>query len=593
MCGIVGYTGKRQAQSILLKSLAKLEYRGYDSCGIALMDSQIKVFKDAIRVSALASQAPKISGTTGIGHTRWATHGAPCRANAHPHSDCTGRIVVVHNGVINNYQQLTRQLMQEGHAFSSETDTEVIAHLVEKYFNGNLEKAVQKAILEIKGSYALIVMAEGQPGLVVARQESPLIIGIGDHEFFVASDVPALLDHTNHVVYLQDGDMVVVTPDSIKLTRGGQEVKPEVDEINWKPEQAQKGGYEHFMLKEIHEQPRILRDTIAEYIATGQYSVDLSRLNGKMQAPLLVACGTSYHAALIGKMIGETLLGIPVRVEAASELNYYESAPFAPVTIGISQSGETADTIKAMRRLKESQSKIIAITNVRGSTSSKIADFTFYLRCGPEISVAATKSFTSQLISLYWLFLTSARLEGSKYQSLNEQFRQLPDKLQQILNQEEGIAAEAARLANYDHVFYIGKGINYPIALEGALKLKEISYIHCEAFAAGELKHGPFALLTEKTPVVAIISTGKSREAMLTSIKEIKARGSPVLAVTPEGDPDIEELVDHVIFVPPVADLFSPVLNAVVVQLLAYFAAKKRNCPIDFPRNLAKSVTVE
>jgi glutamine---fructose-6-phosphate transaminase (isomerizing) len=598
MCGIVGYIGQRRAQPLLLNSLAKLEYRGYDSCGIAVADPQLTVYKDAVRVDSLAGSLPASDGTIGIGHTRWATHGAPCQKNAHPHTDCHGKIAVVHNGVISNYQQLRKQLALEGHRLASETDTEVIPHLIEKYYQANsgvkkgarLETAVKETLRDLEGSYAIIVMMEGEPELIFARKESPLIIGVGDRENFIASDIPAVLEYTSRVIYLEDGDFGSVTPYEIKISQDGQEVKHEVQEILWTSEQSQKGGYEHYLLKEIHEQPRVIRETLTEYLTNMRMPVDFDRRAG---TPLLVACGTSYYAGLVGKYLAERLLNFSFRTELASEFNYFYNTPFAPVAIGISQSGETADTLKAMRRLKEAKSKVIAITNVVGSTASKIADYTVYTRAGPEISVAATKSFTAQLIALYWLILSNAKLDTKTYNDLVLEFRQVPDKIQQVLAMEDTIAEHAVKLAAYQNVFYIGRGINYPIAMEGALKLKEISYIHSEAYAAGEIKHGPFALLSKDTPVVAIVGYDNSHEAMLTSIKEIKARGSPVFAISEQDDESITDLADYIIPAPSTNNLFSPLVYTVIVQLIAYFAARHRQCPIDFPRNLAKSVTVE
>jgi len=593
MCGIVGYIGERQAQSVLFDCLTKLEYRGYDSCGVALADSSLEVCKDAVRVGKLAKASPKLDGTVGIGHTRWATHGAPSQINAHPHCDCTGKIAVVHNGIINNYQSLREQLTSEGHKFVSETDTEVIPHLVEKYYHGDLEKAVEAALRDIKGSYAIIVLRVGEPKLVVARNESPLIVGIGDRENFVASDVPAVLDYTNRVMYLEDGDIGVVTPDSIRFRRDGTEVTREEHKILWGTEQAQKGGYEHFMLKEIHEQPKVIRETIAEYVSAAEPVFDLPMIEGRLEAVLLLACGTSYHAALAGKYIVEELAGIPARTELASEFNYSSQIPARSYAIAITQSGETADTLKAMRRLKETGCKMIAITNVVGSTANRIADQTVYTRAGPEISVAATKSFTAQLMALYWLALSYSKVNIRRLDSLITGLRQLPNKVQQISDNESVILECANYLSRYENVFFIGRRLNFPVALEGALKLKEISYIHAEGYAAGELKHGPFALLCGDTPVTAIVARDNTREAMLTNIREVKSRGAPLIALAEEGDEAIGELADTVITVPQVDAIFSPVVNTVALQLLAYYTAKHRGCPIDFPRNLAKSVTVE
>ncbi|MBI4283387.1 MAG: glutamine--fructose-6-phosphate transaminase (isomerizing) [Chloroflexi bacterium] len=601
MCGIVGYIGDKRAQPILLNCLKRLEYRGYDSCGIAVANSCIEVCKDAVRVEALGRAAPRFSGTAGIGHTRWATHGEPSQVNAHPHLDCAGNIVVVHNGIINNYQSLRQQLTREGHNLISETDTEVIPHLVEKYYDGSLEKAVEAALRDVEGSYAIIVFKLGEPKLVVARKDSPLIIGVGDRENFIASDVPAILDYTDRVIYLEDGDIGVITKRSIKISRDGTEVNRKEHKILWNIEEAQKAGYEHFLLKEIHEQPRVIRNTLGEYTqATGPVAdlglvgdpAVLKRDTGT-ESILMTACGSSYYAAMIGKYITEELLRIPVRVELASEFNYYNHTLARTVAIAITQSGETADTLKAMKRLREEGCRVIAITNVLGSTASRIANQTIYTKAGPEISVAATKSFMAQLMALYWLTISYAKADSRRLAGLLKGLRQLPGKVQEVLDDEASIMEHAKYLARYEHVFFIGRGINLPIALEGALKLKEISYIHAEGYAAGEIKHGPFALLGSDTPVVAIVAKDNTYETMLTNIKEIKARKSPLIALVEEGDELIDELADSVITLPPVDALFSPVVNTVVVQLLAYYTAKERGCSIDFPRNLAKSVTVE
>ncbi|MBI4303324.1 MAG: glutamine--fructose-6-phosphate transaminase (isomerizing) [Chloroflexi bacterium] len=593
MCGIVGYIGDRQAQSILLNCLSKLEYRGYDSCGIAVAVGGIEVCKDAIRVEALRKAAPRLQGVMGIGHTRWATHGEPCQVNAHPHTDCTGNIAVVHNGVISNYQALRYQLKSEGHNFVSETDTEVIPHLIEKYYNGNLEKAVESALADIEGSYAIIALVAGEPKLVVARKDSPLIIGVGDRENFIASDVPAILDYTGRVVYLEDGDVGIVTKQGVVVRRGGQEVKRAEQKVLWSVEEARKAGYEHFMLKEIHEQPRVIRNTLGEYARVADQTAQPVIKGISLDSILMLACGTSYHAALVGKYAIEELLGIPVTAEIASEFNYYSHTMAKSVAIAITQSGETADTLRAMKKVKEAGGRVLAITNVVGSTASRLAHQTIYTRAGPEMSVAATKSFVAQLMVLYWLALSYFRGDARKLASLLLEMRQLPSKVQQVLDDEAKIREYAQYLAKYPSVFYIGRGLNYPVALEGALKLKEVSYIHAEGYAAGEIKHGPFALLGADSPVVAVLARDNTYEAMLTSIKEIKARKSPLIALAEEGDDAIEELADSVITVPRVDAIFSPVVNTVALQLLAYYAAKERGCPIDFPRNLAKSVTVE
>ncbi len=591
MCGIVGYIGERQAKSILLGCLAKLEYRGYDSCGIALASSNLEVYKDAVRVGELAKVSPQLDGRAGVGHTRWATHGEPSQVNAHPHCDCTGKITVVHNGIINNFQSLRQKLTGEGHKFVSETDTEVIPHLIEKYYQGNLEKAVETALLDVEGSYAIIVLMAGEPRLIAARKDSPLIIGIGDRENFVASDVPAILDYTDRVIYLEDGDITVITKGSIRVNRGGVEIDWKEHKISWSVEDAQKAGYEHFMLKEIHEQPKVIRDTLVGYVSTAEPVIDIA--DASLEGMLLLACGTSYHAALLGKYIAEELLRIPVRAELASEFNSYSQTLTTPVSIAITQSGETADTLKAMKRLKETGHKVLVITNVVGSTASRIANQTIYTRAGPEISVAATKSFMAQLMVLYWLTMSYSKVDATRVADMIVGLRQLPSKVQQVLDNEDRILECARYLSRYENVFFAGRGINFPVALEGALKLKEISYIHAEGYAAGELKHGPFALLCADTPVIAIVAQDNTYKAMLTNIREVKARGSPVIALAEEGDEAIEELADSVITVPRVDAIFSPVVNTVALQLLAYYTAKQRGCPIDFPRNLAKSVTVE
>ncbi len=593
MCGIIGYIGLRPAQPILLNCLGRLEYRGYDSCGIAVAEHDIKVYKDAVRVTALKKTMPRLEGKVGIGHTRWATHGEPSPINAHPHLDCTGNIAVVHNGIITNYPKLRDQLTAEGHRFVSETDTEVIPHLIEKHYNGNLEAAVAIALNNFEGSYAIIVLAAGEDKLVAARKDSPIIISLGDRENFIASDVPAILDYSNRVVYLEDGDIGVITTDSIKIRRRGNEVATKVHQIAWTVEDAQKAGYEHFMLKEIHEQPKVIRDTLAGWVS-GETLEDLAAMwVDDIDALLILACGTSYHAALIGKQIGQELLGMPVRAEFASEFNYSAQPLARTIAITITQSGETADTLKAMKKLKEVGSEVLAITNVVGSTATRIADRTLYTCAGPEISVAATKSFTAQLMVLYQLMLSHPEIGARRLNSLTKELRQLPNKVQQVLDNEGEIAQYAGELSRYENVFFIGRGINFPVALEGALKLKEIAYIHSEGYAAGELKHGPFALLDSDTPVIALLAQDDTYEPMMTNIKEVKARGSPIIALSREGDEDIEKIADKVLTVPQVETMFSPVVNTVSLQLLAYYAAKERGCPIDFPRNLAKSVTVE
>ena len=594
MCGIIGYIGEREAQPILLNCLNRLEYRGYDSCGVAVMGDSIQVFKDAVRVKALEKTLPKLAGTAGIGHTRWATHGEPSPENAHPHCGCKGKVAVVHNGVISNFQSLRQQLAHEGHTLLSETDTEVIPHLIEKYYNGDLVKAVGRALEDVDGSYAIIALIEGETKLVAARKDSPLIIGVGDREYFIASDVPAVLDYTSSVIYLEDGDLAAITPNAIEVTENGVAVHREEHKVLWSVEDAQKGGYQHFMLKEIHEQPRVIRDTLKQYITAADLNAD-SAMTGSdgLEDLLVLACGTSYNAALVGKYLIEELAEVPVRAELASEFNYCGQISARNRVVVLTQSGETADVLRAVKRLNEQGCQVTAITNVVGSTISRLASQVVYTRAGPEISVPATKSFMAQLIALYWLALPYSRVDMRRLDNLIVGLRQLPAKVQQVLDNEEVIAECARYLSGYDNVFFIGRGINFPIALEGALKLKEISYIHAEGYAAGELKHGPFALLGADTPVVVAAAPDKTYEAMVTGIKEVKARHSPVLALVGEGDKNIQELADWVITVPEVETIFSPVVNVVALQLLAYYVARQRGCSIDYPRNLAKSVTVE
>ena len=593
MCGIVGYIGDKLAQPVLFNCLARLEYRGYDSCGIALKGSRLRVYKDVGGVKELERTAPLLEGTAGIGHNRWATHGEPSQVNAHPHCDCSGNIAVVHNGIISNFQQLRQQLTAEGHRFASQTDTEVIPHLIEKYYQGNLEAAVVMVLGDIKGSYAIIALVVGEDKLVVARKGSPLIIGLGDRDNLVASDVTAVLDYTDRVIYLEDGDIGVITANSVRVTNGGTEVSRQESRVRWMVEDAQKGGYEHFMLKEIHEQPRVIRDTLIGWGSLAESAVDLAAMCREAESMVMLACGTSYHAALIGKHIVEELIGIRVRAEPASEFNYCHPVLAKTAAMVITQSGETADTLKATQKLKAAGCKVLAITNVMGSSASRLADYTVYTRAGPEIGVAATKSFMAQLMVLYCLMLSSTDAKASRLADLMAGVRQLPEKAQQVLNNESRIEEYAHHLSGYDNAFFIGRGVNFPIALEGALKLKEISYIHAEGYAAGELKHGPFALLRKETPVIAILAHDNTYEAMLSNIKEVKARQSPVIALVEEGDKTVGKLADYVITVPQVAPLFSPVVNTVALQLLAYYAARERGCPIDTPRNLAKSVTVE
>lgn len=594
MCGIVGYVGEREAQPVLINCLKRLEYRGYDSCGIALLGGRTEVYKDAGRIEELEKVLQSNESRTGIGHTRWATHGKPSEVNAHPHTDCSGKVAVVHNGVIENFLHLKEQLTNEGHTFRSETDTEVIPHLIEKYYQGNLEQAVTRALGDIAGTYALIAIHADCKELVVARKDSPLIVGIGDKEYFVASDAPAVLDYTDRVMYLEDGDIVVITKNDIKITSNGKQVARPEHRVPWSIEEAQKAGYDHFMIKEIHEQPRVIRNTYAGYISTIEPEINLEiKRDVDFDNILILACGTSYHAALVGKHVIQRLTHIPVNVDIASEFNYSDTVVGKTLVIIITQSGETADSIKSLKKAKELSCHTLVITNVVGSSATRIADDVLYIKAGPEISVAATKSFIAQLIMLYLFALARASVDVRSRGSLIAELRQLPNKVHEILDREGEIAERGKYLAEYENVFFIARGINFPAALEGALKVKEIAYIHAEGYPAGELKHGPFALLTPNTPVVAITTRDNTYETLLANIKEIKARESPVIAVAEEGDEEIEKYVDFVIRVPRVDPIFSPVVNTVALHLLAYYTAKERGCSIDMPRNLAKSVTVE
>ncbi|MFH1662459.1 MAG: glutamine--fructose-6-phosphate transaminase (isomerizing) [Chloroflexota bacterium] len=514
--------------------------------------------------------------------------------NAHPHTDCKGEIAVVHNGIINNFQELKQSLIEEGHCFTSETDTEVIPHLIEKYYVDNLEEAVEKALKDIDGSYAIVAIRAGESRLVVAKKESPLIIGAGDKESFVASDIPAILDYTNSVIYLEEGDIGTIIDSDIKIKRNGKNIKAKKHKIEWSIEEAQKAGYEHFMLKEIHEQPRVVRDTLVSYCRESEPIDDLEWLRDiGVEDMLILACGTSYNAGLIGKYLFEEILRIPVRAELASEFNYYPYALAKTMAIVITQSGETADVIKATRRLQEVGCRVLAITNVIGSTISRLANQTIYSNAGPEISVASTKSFMAQLVLLYWLVISYSNNDIKRSADMLMTIRHLPIKIQRILDNKSKIKKCGKYLSNYNNVFFIGRGINYPIALEGALKLKEISYIHAEGYAAGELKHGPFALLGKDTPVVTIVAKDNTFDVMINNIREIKTRGAPVIVISEEENGVVAELADFMITVPAVDNIFSPIVNVVAMQLLAYYTAMERGCPIDFPRNLAKSVTVE
>ncbi|MCK4398985.1 MAG: glutamine--fructose-6-phosphate transaminase (isomerizing) [Methanophagales archaeon] len=626
MCGIVGYVGERDALPIILQSLKRIEYRGYDSVGVAcITDNGIEVYKDKGKVDDVIEKitnSKSISSNSGIGHCRWATHGAPSKTNAHPHLDGKGEIAVVHNGIIENFLSLKEELLSLGCTFVSETDTEVIPHLINRGLKNSgsvewqLKEAIKETLSRLTGSYAIIVAAKGFNGLVAARKESPLIIGVGDRENFIASDVPAVLEQTNRVIYLDEGDLAVVKNDSVYIENSGAEVKRAERLIPWTIEDAEKGGYEHFMLKEIHEEPKAITDTLRGYLTGDEITLGIDlEIEGdtKGKSILMLACGTSYYAALCGKHIIETLAKVPVQLELASEFNYSDFVLDGAnvMVMAITQSGETADTLMALKKAKRYGCKTVAITNVLGSSATRIADETIYTGAGPEIGVAATKSFVAQLVIFYLLGLQKslAKLPEAAFLEHLEELRRMPQIARLVLDEANGNIQKHARyLSKYDHAFFVGRGVNLPIALEGALKLKEISYIHAEGYAAGELKHGPFALLTEDTPVVAIVthqtfkksliksatlSSQNVYEKMLGNVKEIKARGAPVIAIAEEGDEEVEKYVDAVIRVPRTSAIFSPIPNTVALHLLAYWTARERGCEIDKPRNLAKSVTVE
>ncbi|HVM93012.1 MAG TPA: glutamine--fructose-6-phosphate transaminase (isomerizing) [Terriglobales bacterium] len=624
MCGIVGYVGKKPVVEVIIEGLRKLEYRGYDSAGIAVAgngqglqvrraEGKLRNLEDVIRIKPL-------DGTYGIGHTRWATHGRPTEENAHPHRDCTGKIVVVHNGIVENYLSLKKKLIGEGHKFTTETDTEIIAHLIEKYhFNsGNghrpsLEESVRKAVKELTGVFALVVISTDDPRkIVAARLGPPVVIGLGKDEYFVASDVPALLDHTRDLFFLSDGDVAVVTEHGVQVTDfDGNKVERKPQRITWDPIMAEKGGFKHFMLKEIYEQPRTVQETTLGRISqdTGRIFLEEMQVTEAEFRALkkinIAACGTSWHAGLAGKFMIETLARVPVEVDYASEWRYRDPIlDSGTITLLISQSGETADTIAAQREAKNKGSKTLAICNVVGSMITREAAGTIYTHAGPEIGVASTKAFTGQLTALYLFALYLAQVRGAitEEQSRNavQELTQIPKKLEEILTHDEACDDLAKTYVRAQDFLFLGRGIHYPIALEGALKLKEISYIHAEGYPAGEMKHGPNALIDENLPVVIIATRDENSpqsmlryEKTISNLKEVKARSGIVIALATAGDKEIAEEADHVLYVPPAPEELSAILEIVPLQLLAYHISVRRGCDVDQPRNLAKSVTVE
>ena len=605
MCGIVGYTGNQSAAPLLLEGLKKLEYRGYDSAGIAVTeDHSIHISKVTGRIANLCEKTEDgrlTPGTTGIGHTRWATHGAPTEPNAHPHASNDGRFAVVHNGIIENYVELRQELTREGYRFESETDTEVIVHLVEMYYAGDFKKAVMKASNRLRGSYAMgIVCADEPERIFVVREASPLILGVGIVENYFASDVTAMVAYTRNVIYLEDGEFAELTPDFIRIYDcSGREISKPVSRITWDIQAAEKGGYEHFMLKEIMEQPRAAKATITPRIQGGEVvleGLDLD-LTG-IQKILITACGSAYYAGCAGKYTIEKLCHLPVQTELASELRY--SDPLVDehtLLIVLSQSGETADTIAAMKECRSRGARILAIVNVVGSTIAKLADCTLYTWAGPEIAVATTKGYTTQLLVLYLFALYAAKrrntLEPGQYRRLIGELKGLPKLMQQALDMNPRIPRLAKKYHKAQSMFFIGRNTDYAVALEGALKMKEISYIHAESYAAGELKHGTIALIQEKQPVIALCCNPSVTEKTMSNIVEVKARGAEVLAVAERGNQKIVSLADDMIYVPKVDTLLAACVEIIPLQLLAYYVARENGCDIDKPKNLAKSVTVE
>jgi len=624
MCGIVGYVGKKSVVPIIIEGLRRLEYRGYDSAGIAVAGNgnglQLRRAEGKLRNLEEAIRLKPLDGTYGIGHTRWATHGRPTEENAHPHRDCTGKIVVVHNGIVENYLGLKKKLTDEGHKFTTETDTEIIAHLIEKYStsSGNgkrnsLEDAVRQTVKQLSGVFALAVISTDEPNkIVAARNGPPAVIGLGNDEYFVASDVPAILYHTRDIFFLADGDMAVVTSNGVQLTDfDGKPVVRQIQHVMWDPILAEKGGFKHFMLKEIYEQPRAVRDTTLGRVSqeTGHIFLDqmeITEAEFRFASKInIIACGTSWHAGQAGKFMIETLARVPVEVDYASEWRYRNPiVDPETITLVISQSGETADTIAAQREAKARGSKTLAICNVVGSMITREAQGTIYTHAGPEIGVASTKAFTGQLTALYIFAMYLAQVRGSmsaeQARAAMLELTRIPAKLETILTHDEACDELAKRYQKVHDFLFLGRGIHYPIALEGALKLKEISYIHAEGYPAGEMKHGPNALIDETLPVVVIATRDVNNpgsvlryEKTISNLKEVKARSGVVIALATEGDEEIKEAADHILYLPPAPEELSPILEIVPLQLLAYHIAVRRGCDVDQPRNLAKSVTVE
>ena len=609
MCGIVGYIGPRQAAGLLLEGLRRLEYRGYDSAGIAVVNGRgLKIMKAAGKLSVLEGELNENmpQGTIGIGHTRWATHGAPTTTNAHPHTDQSGRIAVIHNGIIENSGAIRKALQQRGHTFTSDTDTEVLAHLVGEFYQGNLEEAVASALRDVEGAYGLAFISSDEPGVIVAaRNGSPLLVGVGENEFFVASDASPLLQHTRAVVYLDDGEMVVLTREGYRVRNlETARISKPVNQIDWDLATVERGGYAHFMLKEICEQPESICNTLRGHLLEDEGTARVSGLNltdeelKQFERVIITACGTSWHSGIIGEYMLEEMARLPVEVEYASEFRY-RNPVVDPKTlvIGISQSGETADTLAAIREAKRRGGRTVGLVNVVGSTIAREVDGGIYLHAGPEIGVASTKAFTSQVAALALITLRIARLRNLSIlqgRQFIQALKLLPEQVAQILERSDEIKALADRfLKTSKNALYLGRGVNFPVALEGALKLKEISYIHAEGYPAAEMKHGPIALIDENMPVVFIAPRDAVHSKIVSNIEEVKARGGKVIALINGGDTEIERLADATFTIPETLDLLTPILTSIPLQLLSYYVAVSRGCNVDQPRNLAKSVTVE
>jgi glucosamine--fructose-6-phosphate aminotransferase (isomerizing) len=601
----MGYIGVSNAVPVIIDGLSRLEYRGYDSAGIAMYkDGNLEIVKKKGRLTEMVDALGEFPVTDlGIGHTRWATHGVPSDANAHPHTDCSGRIALVHNGIIENYAALRKELMLEGHDFLSETDTEVLAHLIEKYYQGSLEEAVRKALPCIKGSFAIAVISADEPDrIIAAKKDSPLIVGLGEGENYLASDIPAILGRTSQVYILEDQEFVVLKRDSLTITDfAGKPVTKEIFEVTWDPIAAEKGGYEHFMLKEIHEQPTALRETLRGNIKNNM--IDLSDLGiddifTQVEKIYIVACGTAYHAGLVGRNVLEKLTRISVETDIASEFRYRDILwnPHS-VMIVISQSGETADTLAVLREAKRNGIKVLAVTNVVGSSVAREADRVIFTHAGPEIAVASTKAYSTQLLVMYLLGLHLARVRGTcspqELVELAEEISHIDELVEQVLTEEDKIKKLAEKYQGVQDTFFLGRGLDYAVAMEGALKLKEISYVHAEAYAAGELKHGPLALIDEGVPVLALITQDNLVEKTMSNIKEVKARGAVVVAICKENLQEACQECDEQILLPNVNPILAPMVSVVPLQIFSYYMAIFRGADVDKPRNLAKSVTVE